>query len=120
MAEKKETGKKGTNKPRKRIQGVIREEKIHDVLRALGKAGIPATFYDSKGIGTGEKYQIRYGRRGDLSTMAYSNRRTVETIADEDKVEAVVKIIKDNAKISKSGGAGGIIIISPIEEFITI
>ena len=52
--------------------------------------------------------------------MPYSNRRTVETIVTEDKVEEVVSIIKDSAKIDKSGGAGGIIVLSKVDEIISI
>lgn len=122
MSEKQASVKKvgSTNSTKKRIEAFIREEKIHDVLLALNKLGQPATFYDSKGIGKGEKYQIRYGRRGDISTMAYSNRRTVETIVDEVRLDEVISIIKDAAQIDKSGGAGGIIVISTVDEIITI
>ncbi len=119
MSEINGNGKK-TNSQLIRIEAFIREEKEDDVLVALNKLGIPATFYESKGIGKGEKYQIRYGRRGDISTMPYSNRRTVETIVTEDKVDEVVSILKDSAKIDKSGGAGGIIVISKVDEIISI
>lgn len=117
MSEK--NGKK-TNSQLIRIEAFIREEKQDEVLAALNKLGIPATFYESKGIGKGEKYQIRYGRHGDILTMPYSNRRTVETIVTEDKVEEVVSVVKDSAKIDKSGGAGGIIVISKVDEIISI
>jgi nitrogen regulatory protein PII len=52
--------------------------------------------------------------------MAYSNRRTVETIVSEDKLDEVVSVIKDSAKIDKAGGAGGIIVISKVDEIISI
>ncbi len=121
LSEKKASVKKeSTNSRKKRIEAFIREEKIHDVLLALNKLGQPATFYDAKGIGKGEKYQIRYGRHGDMTTMAYSNRRTVETIVDESSLDEVISVIKDAAQIDKSGGAGGIIVVSEIDEIITI
>lgn len=121
LSEKKANAKKeaATSPTRKRIEAFIREEKVHDVLLALNKIGQPATFHDSKGIGKGEKYQIRYGRHGDITTMAYSNRRTVETVVDEDNVDEVVSLIKEAAQISKSG-AGGIIVVSPVDDVITI
>jgi nitrogen regulatory protein PII len=119
LSEKNGSGKKN-NSRLIRIEAFIREEKEDDVLAALNKLGIPATFYESKGIGKGEKYQIRYGRRGDISTMPYSNRRTVETIVTEDKVDEVVSIIKEAAKIDKTGGAGGILAISKVDEIINI
>ena len=120
LIELSEKNGKKTNSQLIRIEGFIREEKQDEVLAALNKLGIPATFYESKGIGKGEKYQIRYGRHGDILTMPYSNRRTVETIVTEDKVEEVVSIIKDSAKIDKTGGAGGIIVISKVDEIISI
>ena len=119
LSEKNGSGKKN-NSRLIRIEAFIREEKEDDVLAALNKLGVPATFYESKGIGKGEKYQIRYGRRGDISTMPYSNRRTVETIVTEDKVDEVVSIIKEAAKIYKTGGAGGILAISKVDEIINI
>ena len=121
LSEKKANSKKevSTSSARKRVEAFIREEKVDDVLTALNKMGQPATFHDSKGIGKGEKYQIRYGRRGDVIKMAYSNRRTVETIVDQDNLDEVVSVIKESAKIDKSG-AGGIIVISPVDSIITI
>ena len=103
----------------KELRLSFREEKVHDVLLSLNKIGQPATFHDSKGVGKGEKYQIRYGRHGDLTTMAYSNQRTVETVVDEDNVDEVVSLIKEAAQVSKSG-AGGIIVVSPVDDVITI
>jgi nitrogen regulatory protein PII len=74
LSEKNGSGKKN-NSRLIRIEAFIREEKEDDVLAALNKLGVPATFYESKGIGKGEKYQIRYGRRGDISTMPYSKKQ---------------------------------------------
>ncbi|HKO41214.1 MAG TPA: P-II family nitrogen regulator, partial [Nitrososphaeraceae archaeon] len=119
LSEKNGSGKK-SNSQLIRIEAFIREEKEDDVLAALNQLRVPATFYESKGIGKGEKYQIRYGRRGDISTMPYSNRRTVETIVTEDKVDEVVSAIKEAAKIDKTGGAGGILAISKVDEIINI
>jgi nitrogen regulatory protein PII len=119
LSEKNDNRKK-TNSQLIRIEAIIREEKVHDVILALNKRGVPATFTDSKGIGTGEKYQIRYGRHGDITTMAYSNRRNVVTIIGEDKLDEIVSVIKDSAAIDKAGGAGGIIVISKVDEIITI
>ena len=111
---------KGPNSQLIRIEAIIREEKVHDVLLQLNKLGVPATFHDSKGIGKGEKYQIRYGRHGDITTMAYSNRRTVETIVTEDKVDEIVSVIKDSATIDKAGPTGGVILIYKVDQLIII
>jgi nitrogen regulatory protein PII len=119
LSEKIENRKK-TNSQLIRIEAIIREEKVHDVILALNKRGVPATFTDSKGIGTGEKYQIRYGRHGDITTMAYSNRRTVVTIVGEDRLDEIVSVIKDSAAVDKAGGAGGVIVLSKVDEIITI
>lgn len=52
--------------------------------------------------------------------MVYSDRRTVTTIVAENKVDQVVSIIKETAKVNKTGGAGGIIVISSVDDLQTI
>ncbi len=122
MSEEK-TSKKSQTKNAgalKRVEAVIRAEKTNEVIAALKKIDCPATFYDSKGIGTGEKFSIRYGRGAGLAPMVYSDRRTVTTIVAENKVDQVVSIIKETAKVNKTGGAGGIIVISSVDDLQTI
>ena len=89
----------------KRIEAFIRAEKVEEVVESLQKMNIPATIYESKGIGTGEKYKLRSGKTG-VATMTYSDRRTIETIVDDNKVDQVISAIKESAKVNKTGGAG--------------
>lgn len=100
----------------KRVEAVIRAEKTNEVLAALKKIDCPATFYDSKGIGTGEKFSLRYGRGAGVAPMMYSDRRTITTIVAESKMDQVISVIKETAKVNKSGGAGGIIVVSSVED----
>ena len=52
-----------TNK-KKRIEAIIPSEKTDSVLSTLESMNIQATFYESKGMGKGEKYMISYGKGG--------------------------------------------------------
>ncbi|HEY9386867.1 MAG TPA: hypothetical protein VIP70_07490, partial [Nitrososphaeraceae archaeon] len=57
---------KGTNGQlkKKRIEAIIPSEKTDSVLSMLQSMNIQATFYESKGMGKGEKYMISYGKGG--------------------------------------------------------
>jgi hypothetical protein len=46
----------------KRIEAFIASEKTPYVLSALDDLGLQATFFDSKGMGKGEKYTVSYGK----------------------------------------------------------
>ena len=80
---------------------------------------IQATFYESKGMGKGEKYTISYGKGGKTTKMPYSIKHTVVTIIEENKVGEVVNAIRQSAKITSQSNAG-IIIISAVDNIVTI
>jgi len=46
----------------------------------------------------------------------YSDRRTITTVVAESKMDQVISVIKETAKVNKSGGAGGIIVVSSVED----
>lgn len=103
----------------KRIEAFIKVEKTQAVMNALESKGIQATFFESKGIGKGEKYRLSYGRgAGQTTEMSYSERNTVVIIAENSKVKEIVDTIKATATTGTSGG--GIIVISPAEEIIAL
>ena len=80
---------------------------------------IQATFYESKGMGKGEKYMISYGKGGKTTKMPYSIKHTVVTIIDENKVGEVINAIRQIAKITSQSNVG-IIVISSVEDILTI
>jgi nitrogen regulatory protein PII len=103
----------------KRVEAFIATEKTDKVLSALEALNLQATFYESKGMGKGEKYRLSYGRGAGTTKMSYSQRNTVVTIVEENRVGAAVDAIRrEAAKTDKT--SAGIIVISAIEEILSI
>jgi nitrogen regulatory protein PII len=104
---------------KKRIEAIIPSEKTDSVLSTLESMNIQATFYESKGMGKGEKYMISYGKGGKTTKMPYSIKHTVVTIIDKNKVGEVINAIRQSAKITSQSNVG-IIIISSVDDILTI
>jgi nitrogen regulatory protein PII len=103
----------------KRVEAFIATEKTDKVLSALEALNLQATFYESKGMGKGEKYRLSYGRGAGTTKMSYSQRNTVVTIVEEARVGAAVAAIRrEAAKTDKT--SAGIIVISAIEGILSI
>jgi nitrogen regulatory protein PII len=103
----------------KRVEAFIATEKTDKVLSALESLNLQATFYESKGMGKGEKYRLSYGRGAGTTKMSYSQRNTVVTIVEENRVGSVVSAIRrEAAKTDKT--SAGIIVISAVEEILNI
>src|SRR5687768_17216679 len=58
----------------KRVEAFIAAEKTDKVVSALEALNLQATFYESKGMGKGEKYRLSYGRGAGTTKMSYSER----------------------------------------------
>lgn len=112
-------GHKHTTTSRKRIEAIIPSEKTDSVLSTLESMKIQATFYESKGMGKGEKYMISYGKGGRTTKMPYSIKHTVVTIVDENKVGEVINAIRQSAGIEGKSNVG-IVIISSVDDVLTI
>jgi nitrogen regulatory protein PII len=103
----------------KRVEAFIATEKTDKVLSALEALNLQATFYESKGMGKGEKYRLSYGRGAGTTKMSYSQRNTVVTIVEANKVGAAVAAIRrEAAKTDKT--SAGIIVISAVEQILSI
>ena len=102
----------------KRIEAFIASEKTRYVLSALESLDLQATFYESKGMGKGEKYTLSYGKGSGTQRMAYSTRTVVVSIVDENKVKEAVSVIKESAKTGTI--SGGIIVVSSVDELMII
>lgn len=118
LPSEEKSGLKGGTKAKKRVEAIIPSEKTDSVLAALESINVQATFYESKGMGKGEKYLISYGKGGKTTKMPYSTRHTVVTIVDKNKVEEVVAIIKQSARTGRDNI--GIIVISDVEDILLI
>ncbi|MEO9320798.1 MAG: P-II family nitrogen regulator [Nitrososphaera sp.] len=99
----------------KRIEAVIRSEKLDSTVTALQKIGIPATIYEAKGVGKGEKYTIKYGLGTGSAKMLYSDRKAVVTVVDDARLKEAVDVIRDAAAGPSSTG---IIFVSAVDEAI--
>ena len=102
----------------KRIEAFITSEKTSAVLSALEDRGFQATFYESKGMGKGEKYTISYAKGGGTQKMPYSTRSIVVSIVDENKVKETVSAIKEAAKTGTT--SAGIVVVSSIDDVVII
>jgi len=103
----------------KRVEAFIATEKTDKVLNALEALNLQATFYESKGMGKGEKYRLSYGRGAGTTKMSYSERNTVVTIVEDNRVGSVVAAIRREATKTDKTSAG-IIVISAVEEILSI
>jgi len=106
------------NMGKKRVEAFIISEKIDSVLSSLEALNLQATFYESRGMGRGEKQTVRSGRGTGTIKMPYSNRRTVVTIVEDSKVQETIVAIRESATTGKANA--GIIVISPVDEIISI
>jgi nitrogen regulatory protein PII len=104
---------------KKKIEAIIPSEKTDSVLSTLESMNIQATFYESKGVGKGEKYMISYGKGGKTTKMPYSIRHTVVTIVDENKVGEVINAIRQSAMITGKSNVG-IMVISTVDDVLPI
>ena len=69
-------------------------------------------------MGKGDKEMVRSGRGTGTIKMLYSNRRTVVTIVEESQVQETIVAIRESATTGKADA--GIIVISPVEDIISI
>ncbi|HSB50326.1 MAG TPA: P-II family nitrogen regulator [Nitrosopumilaceae archaeon] len=99
----------------KRIEAIIKEEKLTDVLDALKKANFQGvTITKSQGRGSGERPQVR-GGRGTMSYTAEFNRlATIVTVVDNSKESSALLAILSAA--SRGGKGDGKIFVSTIDE----
>ncbi|MFL6377739.1 MAG: P-II family nitrogen regulator [Nitrososphaeraceae archaeon] len=102
----------------KRIEAFIASEKTPYVLSAIENLGLQATFYESKGMGKGEKYTVSSGKGSGTQKMAYSTRTIVISIVDENKVEEAVSVIKEAAKTGTA--SGGIVAVTSVDDLTLI
>ena len=100
----------------KRVEAYISSEKSEAVLSALESSNFQATFFESKGMGKGEKRELSF--KGRTMKMRYSSRNTIVTIVEEDKLDQVISIIKGSGSTGTT--SSGVIVISPVDDLITL
>ena len=103
----------------KRIEAVIRSDKLNDVVDALKREKVGGlTVTQSRGRGAGERPLVG-GSRGTAQYEAeFASGNTVVTIVDDSKVDATVSSIIDAAHTGVKGD--GKIFITNVENSIDI
>lgn len=101
----------------KKIEAIIRPEKLNDIKNALATAGfIGLTTYEVKGRGRQKGIVLSY--RTSEYRVDMLPKTKIELVVDDKDVEKVVEIICD---IGKTGNMGdGKIFILPVEEIIRV
>ena len=100
----------------KRVEAYISSEKGESVLSALESSNFQATFFESKGMGKGEKRELSF--KGRTMKMKYSTRSTIVTIVDDDKLDQVISVIKGSGSTGTT--SSGVIVVSPVDELVTL
>lgn len=100
----------------KRVEAYVSSEKAEAVLSALESSNFQATFFESKGMGKGEKRELSF--KGRTMKMRYSSRNTIVTIVDDSKVQEVISVIKEAGSTGTT--SAGVIVISAIEDMMIL
>jgi nitrogen regulatory protein P-II 1 len=101
----------------KKIEAIIRPEKLEDVKAALTAIGIVGmNIIDVQGRGRGAGLKV-YGRTGTY-TVDMIHKVQINIILSDHNVDATVKVIKDAAYSGEKGD--GMIFIYPVEKVVRI
>ncbi len=101
----------------KKIEAIIREERFHQVKKALSDIGIVGmTVQDVVGRGRGSGIELQW--RSGKYTVDLLPRKQITIILSEENVEATVAAIQKAAHTGDKGD--GVIFIYPVDEVIRI
>jgi len=101
----------------KRIEAIIRPEKLDAVFRALERAGYPGIMI-TEIEGHGRQKGITQQWRGEEFQVNFLPKMKVEVVVNDDEAENLVHAIME---VSHTGGAGdGKIFVSTVDEAIRI
>ena len=100
----------------KRVEAYVSSEKAEAVLSSLESSNFQATFFESKGMGKGEKRELSF--KGKTMKMRYSTRNTIVTIVDDNKLDEVISVIKGSGSTGTT--SSGVIVVSPVDNLVTL
>ena len=96
----------------KLIKCIIRPEKLDEVINKLQTIVVGLTVTEVRGHGAQKGHRAVYrGKEYDVSLLP---KMAIDIVADDNKVDDVVKIIIETAKTGEIGD--GRIFVSPVEE----
>lgn len=104
----------------KKIEAIIKPFKLDEVKDALSKAGAHGlTVTEVKGFGRQKGHVETY--RGVSYDVQFNNKIKIELVVPDDKVAAMVDIIRTTALTSPTGEIGdGKIFVEPVETAVRI
>mgnify|MGYP001613287817 CR=1 FL=1 len=104
----------------KKIEAIIRPQRIEDVKEALRKLDIKGlTVLDAQGYGKQLGHKEIY--RGQEYTVDLVRKAKLEIIVEDNLVESAIKAIIESARSDKGGAIGdGKIFIYPVEDVVRI
>ncbi len=101
----------------KKIEAIIRSEKLAEIKKALAVAGfIGLTTYEVKGRGRQKGMVLQYRTQEYRVDMLAKTK--IELVVDDADVEKVIEIIRESGKTGNIGD--GKIFVLPIEEIIRV
>ena len=102
----------------KKIEAIIRPEKLMDVKRKLSDSGFPAlTTYDVRGTGKGKGLTMK-ALDGSEIKIELLPKQKFELVLNDEDLEKALEIILEEAKTGQIGD--GKIFITTVEEVITV
>jgi len=101
----------------KRIEAIIRHEKLDEVRRALDKVGFPGLNI-SEVEGHGKQKGVIQQWRGEQYRVELLPKVKLEVVVHDKDVQKIVRAIQETAKTGAVGD--GKIFVSPVEEVIRI
>ena len=101
----------------KKIEAIVRPERVSIVRRALEDVGCPGiTITDVRGHGA-QKGSVQH-YRGTEFVMDILHKVKLELVVAEDAVEKIIKVISENARTGAVGD--GKIFVSTIDEVVRV
>ena len=101
----------------KKIEAIIRQEKLNEVKDALAEAGFPGlTTYEVKGRGRQKGLVLSY--RTSEYRVDMLPKTKIELVVKKEDVEKALEII---IRVAKTGNIGdGKIFVSPVDEIVRV
>jgi len=102
----------------KKIEAIIRPDKLLEVKKALNKAGFPAmTTFDVRGSGKEQGLVMRAFDGSEIKVELLPKQK-VEIVVNDKNLNDILKIVIENAKTGNIGD--GKIFVSTIDEELTV
>ena len=100
----------------KRVEAIVRVERLHKVRERLKELDMGGIVLHANGWSKEIKFHLKY--RGLPVTYDLIPLAKFELFIPDDKLELVIRTIKENARTGEAGD--GVIVVSDVENFMNI